>query len=406
MPEPSAEQVRAEVRAWLVENWSPDRPRAEYFSALADSGWAGPTWPVEWCGRGLPRSMRGVVIEEFRSAGAPGGNQDVTNLFVNVALTFGSEALKQRWIRRFVSLEATGCLLYSEPGAGSDLAAVQTRAEKTGAGWTVNGQKVWTSGGHTAKVGLLLARTDWDVPKHRGLSFYCLEMDQPGVDVRPISQVTGGSHFNEVFLTDAFASDDDLLGEINGGWGVMQVALGYERQIMGGQSKSGQGGLRRPDPHSPFPRDVGGTDYVALAKASGHAGDASVRQEVARIWSLEQVNRWNSMRAQAERSQGADSPVASLGKLAMSRIHHDAAFLTSNLLGARSLLDGEADELAAEVNRSSFAAFVTSIGGGTDQVQRNIIGERILGLPKEPELDKDVPFRDVRKAEATRAFGR
>jgi alkylation response protein AidB-like acyl-CoA dehydrogenase len=398
------EQVRAEVRAWLAEHWDPHGDKRAFSEAVAESGWAGPTWPVEWFGRGLPREARRVVAEEFRAVGARGTGQDVSNLYANVVLAHGSAQQKELFLRKLVTGEWRGCLLYSEPGAGSDLAAVQTRAEPDGDGWVVNGQKVWTSGAQEAQVGLLVCRTDPDVPKHQGISFFLLPMRQPGVEVRPIRQVTGGAHFNEVFLTDARVQPEHLLGGLNRGWRVLQTALGYERQIMGGEAvvgATGKGG--GADAASPWPRVVGGIDYLELARREPR--DSDIVQRVAQLHTLEQVNRWNSMRARAESRAGEASPVASLGKLAMSRIHHTAVQLTASLLGPQALLDGPDDPVAAEVNRSSFAAFVTSIGGGTDQIQRNILGERVLGLPKEPEVDRDVPFREVRKAEATRRFG-
>jgi alkylation response protein AidB-like acyl-CoA dehydrogenase len=400
------EAVRSEVRAWLVHEWSPDRPRKEWNAALVESGWSAPTWPVEWFGRGLPRAMRKVVNEEFARAGARGAGQDVSNLFANVILAHGTEEQKREFLPAMVSGEQKGCLLYSEPGAGSDLAAVQTRAERDGDDWVVNGQKVWTSGAYEAAYGLLLARTDWDQPKHKGVTFFYFPMKQPGVEVRPIRQVTGGAEFNEVFLTDARATDLHRLGEINAGWGVLQTALGLERQIMGGPStKKPKPGDTKVDLTGPWTKKVGGADYIELAKSTGRNTDPQIRQDVARLHTLEQVNRWNSLRARAETTAGAASPVASLGKLAMSRIVHNGVRLTSDIIGADSLLDGEDFPIAGEINRSAFAAYVTSIGGGTDQVQRNIIGERILGLPKEPEVDRNIPFRDVRKADATRRFG-
>jgi alkylation response protein AidB-like acyl-CoA dehydrogenase len=225
--------------------------------------------------------------------------------------------------------------------------------------------------------------------------------------------VTGGAEFNEVFLTDAVVPDDHRLGEVNGGWRVLQTALGFERLIMGAGGRSlvgGEPGGKRDaaavkaDRESPWTRQVGGADYVELARTTGKSTDPVTRQEVARLYTLEQVNRWNTLRAHAEAGADAGSPLASLSKLAMSRIVHAGVRVTTALLGAESLLDGDSSPVAAEVNRSAFAAYVTSIGGGTDQVQRNIIGERILGLPKEPEIDKNAPFRDVRKAQATRRF--
>jgi alkylation response protein AidB-like acyl-CoA dehydrogenase len=411
------EQVRTDVRAWLAAHWNPELPRGEWRGTLADSGWAAPTWPVEWFGRGLPREARRVVSDEFRRAGARGTGQDVTNLYANTILAHGTDEQKRAFLRPLVLGEHKGCLLYSEPGAGSDLAALQTRADRDGDEWVVTGQKVWTSGAQEATHGMLVARTDWDRPKHRGITFFWFPMRQPGVEVRPIHQVTGGAEFNEVFLDDARVPDANRLGEVNDGWGVLQTALGYERLIMGAMSaptsrKPRAEDRSEPDPaavkaarESPWPKAVGGTDYVALAKSTGKDADPVARQEIARLYSLEQVNRWNALRARAESSAGASSPLASLGKLAMSRILHTGVHVTSNLLGTESVLDGDDSPVAAEINRSSFAAFVNSIGGGTDQVQRNIIAERLLGLPKEPELDRDVPFREVRKAEATRRFG-
>jgi alkylation response protein AidB-like acyl-CoA dehydrogenase len=304
--------------------------------------------------------------------------------------------------------EHTGCLLYSEPGAGSDLAAVQTRADRDGLDWIVNGQKVWTSRAAEAAYGLLLARTDWDKPKHSGVTFFYFPMRQTGVEVRPIRQVTGGADFNEVFLTDARAQEVHRLGDVDDGWKVLQTALGLERQIMGresGKRASTSTSTPKVDLTGPWTKEVGGADYVALAKESGRSSHPLIRQQVARLHTWEQVNRWNTLRARAESSPGAASPIASLGKLAMSRIVHSGARLTSDIIGADGLLEGPENPVAGEINRSSFAAFVTSIGGGTDQVQRNIIGERILGLPKEPEVDKDVPFSQVRKAEGTKRFG-
>lgn len=402
--------VRTEVRGWLADNWSSDLPRERWRVVLAESGWAAPTWPVEWFGRGLPREARRIVNDEFARVGAKGTGQDVTNLFANVIQAHGSDEQKRRFLRPLVLGEHSGCLLYSEPGAGSDLAALQTRAERDGDDWVVTGQKVWTSAAQQATHGLLVARTDWDVPKHRGISFFWFPMRQNGVEIRPIKQVTGGAEFNEVFLDSARVPDDHRLGDVNDGWRVLQTALGFERLIMGAQSA--RPGKRDPnhdktaeqikaDRESPWTREVGGADYIELARATGKNDDPLVRQEIAHLYTLEQVNRWNGLRARAE---GAASPLASLGKLAMSRIVHSGVRLTTDLLGAESLLDGDSSPVAAEVNRSAFAAYVTSIGGGTDQVQRNIIGERILGLPKEPEVDKDIPFREVRKAQATRRF--
>jgi alkylation response protein AidB-like acyl-CoA dehydrogenase len=204
--------------------------------------------------------------------------------------------------------------------------------------------------------------------------------------------------------------DANRLGEPGGGWRVLLTALGFERLIMGADLPLGAAGDQRARTpaeitaarQSPWTRQVGGADYFALARTTGRDADPVIRQEIARLYTLEQVNAWNAMRARSASGPGAASPLASLGKLAFSRIVHTGVALTTRLLGAEALLDGDSSPAAAEVNRSAFAAYVTSVGGGTDQIQRNIIGERLLGLPKEPEADRDVPFRDVRKAPAVR----
>ena len=222
--------------------------------------------------------------------------------------------------------------------------------------------------------------------------------------------MTGGAEFNEVFFDGARVPDANRLGEPGGGWRVLLTALGFERLLMGADlplGPAGDRGARTPAEitaarQSPWTRQVGGADYFALARISGRDTDPVIRQEIARLYTLEQVNAWNAMRARSQSGPGAASPLASLGKLAFSRIVHTGVALTTRLLGAEALLDGDSSPAAAEVNRSAFAAYVTSVGGGTDQIQRNIIGERLLGLPKEPETDRDVPFRDVRKAQAVR----
>jgi alkylation response protein AidB-like acyl-CoA dehydrogenase len=271
------EQVRAQVAAWLAENWQPGGGGPQWRERLVDSGWAAPTWPVEWFGRGLPRDMRRVAAEEFTRAGAKPLALDVTQLFANTILAHGTDDQKREHVRPLALGEYQGCLLYSEPGAGSDLAALQTRAERDGDTWVVNGQKVWTSGAREATHGFLIARTNWDVPKHRGLTFFWIPLDQPGVDIRPIHQVTGGSEFNEVFLSDAVVADSHRLGDVDNGWRVLQTALGFERLIMGAAAGGSSGRRRKAggtdttaaDRQSPWTRKIGGADYIELAKKAG-----------------------------------------------------------------------------------------------------------------------------------------
>jgi alkylation response protein AidB-like acyl-CoA dehydrogenase len=378
--------LRDDVRAFLDAEWRRDRPRREWLELVIDRGYATPSWPKEWFGLGLTLDDSRTVGEEFARVGAPGARQDVHNLWANTLLAYGRDKLKAKLLKPLLLGEVAMCLLYSEPGAGSDLAGLQTRAERDGNEFVVNGQKVWTTGGREAEYGMLIARTDWDVPKHRGISFFYLPMRQPGVEVRPLKQITGESHFNEVFLTDVRVPEENLLGELNEGWRVLQTALAYERSVMGDQARGPSAGSSHE------------VDLWALAREVGRDGDPNVRQAIARVHTLRTVNRWNAARAKAALEQGSSSPILSLGKLAMSRILHEGAHVQRLLLGAESMLYGDEHPRPTAANFLSLNAYFTSIGGGTDQIQRNIIGERVLGLPREPEVDRDVPFREVRKA--------
>jgi alkylation response protein AidB-like acyl-CoA dehydrogenase len=396
--------LRAEVRSWLAEHWSAERSPSEFLAEVVDEGWACPTWPRTLFGRGLPVDLAAVVGEEFTRAGAPGGGQTGTGRSANpiaadLLMALGTDVQRERLMRPLLLGDIGTCLLYSEPGAGSDLASLQTRAEQDGDEWVVNGQKVWTTLAHQADYGLLLARTNWDVPKHRGITLFLLPMRQEGVDVRPLRQITGDREFNEVFLTDARVPQWAVVGDVNDGWRVLQTALASERSLMGSQRPS-----RGRAAAASAPSEEGGADYVVLARDRGRDRDPLVRQEIARLEILRRINRWNGERARIALEAGRSSPLASLGKLAMSEILHSAARLNQRILGAEAMLMAPSSERSDLVNRASMTAFINSIGGGSDQIQRNIIGERVLGLSREPEVDKDVPFRDVPKAAATLRF--
>jgi alkylation response protein AidB-like acyl-CoA dehydrogenase len=389
--------LNAEVRAWLDCHWSPamagpcavprSPARLAFLQQVLDARWAVPTWPEAWWGRGLAPPQARCIERAFAEVGAPGAGQDRINLWANTALSFATPSFKRHIVPLLLTDAVGMCLLYSEPGAGSDLAAVRTRADRRGDAFLVNGQKVWTSNAATADYGMLLARTDWDVPKHRGLGFFFLPMKQPGVEVRPLRQITDEAHFNEVFLTDVVVPAENLLGDLHGGWGVLQTALAYERSLMGEMARGPRSGHASPQ---------GDAMLVELAREAGRLGDPVVRQDIARVTAYRMLNRLNTARAKQELAQGTSSPIMSLGKLAMSRILHEEARLRTTLLGAGSLLEGPEHPRAEDANFLSLNAYFTSIGGGTDQVQRNIIAERVLGLPKEPEVDRDVAFRHVR----------
>jgi alkylation response protein AidB-like acyl-CoA dehydrogenase len=394
---PSADELRTEVREWLARNWTgvplprSDDPwvsppeRISWLDKVVEAGYGAPTYPTEWYGRAYPNTLAKVIAEEFRAVRAPGACQDKFSIPANTTLAFGTDTLKTDLLRDFLTEKSRTCLLYSEPGAGSDLAGVRTTAVRDGDRWIINGQKVWTSGAQTSDYALLIARTDWDVPKHKGITFFIVPMRQPGIEVRPLIQITGESHFNEVFITDASVPDTYVVGGVGNGWRVLQTALAYERSIMGSGSRVGRNGSRA-------------NGLVELARDHGRLADGAIRRSLADVLALRELNGLNNARAKAEAKQGTSSPVMSLGKLAMSGILHAEARLKTDIIGAQALLAGPDNPEADDVNFLTLNAFFTSIGGGTDQIQRNIIGERVLGLPKEPEADRDVPFRQVRRS--------
>ncbi len=301
--------------------------------------------------------------------------------------TSGTEEQKRRLIPPSIRGESKWCLLYSEPGAGSDLAGLRTRAERDGDEWVINGQKVWTSFAKTADYGMLVARTDWGVPKHQGISFFMLPMRQPGVEVRPIHQITGESEFNEVFLEDARVPAENLIGELNGGWSVLQTALAYERRFMADIARTARDAKR--------PRAEKAHLLVELAREAGRLDDSHIRQQIARVDALATVNRWNTQRSKAATDRVESATLMALGKIAMSRILHETARVETEIVGAEAMLTGPDNPVGDAVTFRTLNAYFTSIGGGTDQIQRNIVGERVLGLPKEPEPYRNTPFRDL-----------
>ncbi|EUA37686.1 acyl-CoA dehydrogenase, C-terminal domain protein [Mycobacterium avium subsp. avium 2285 (R)] len=398
--------VRDEARSWIAEHWT-GTDDAAWRHALVEAGWAAPTWDSASYGRDLSREDAQAVSEEFAKAGAPGAAIDLQSfrqqpwlrLLGDTVRAFGSSQVRAEILPRLLSGEWTvGCLLYSEPGAGSDLAGLQTRADLDGDDYVVNGQKIWTTNGHEAQFALLLARTDWDVEKHAGLSFFVIDMDSPGVEVRPIVQITGDREFNEVFLTDVRVPATRMVGEPGQGWKAIQVALAAERAGMGGgaSARSGSAGSGFSD---------AALDLIEAARSAGRDSDPVVRQEIAKVLSWRLTNSWTTERAKIEARHGSFT-LANVGKLAMSRILHSAGDLAFRLQGRQSLVYDYEHPTDYRVDRDLMFAFINSIGGGSDQIQRNIISERVLGLPKGFQPDKGVPFRDVRKGGTTEGTGR
>ena len=380
------EDIRAGVRQWLADNFDPTRGRAEWSQKVFDAGWSAPSWEPAWGGRGLSSAQSRIVAAEFADVGAYGTGADRADMLACTVRDLGTEEQKRRLIPPSVRGETRWCLLYSEPGAGSDLAGLRTRADRDGDDWIVNGQKVWTSFAKTADYGLLVARTDLDVPKHKGISFFIFPMRQPGVEIRPIHQITGESEFNEVFITDARVPHANLVGEPGGGWAVLQLALAYERRLMGDLARTAKSTRDlKPDADS----------LIAMARAAGVLSDAHIRQEIARAESLATVNRWNTQRAKTTTDRTEAATLMALGKIAMSRILHETARIQTEIVGPESMLTGSDNPVGDAVTFRTLNAYFTSIGGGTDQIQRNIVGERVLGLPKEPEPYRDTAFRDL-----------
>ncbi len=422
------ESVRREVREWLAAHWKPGLATRTFMEQVVDAGWAQPDWPQDLYGRGVSKDAAAAVIEEFARAGAPRGSIAAAGIAANAIRAFAtSDELRHHVLPKLLTGEYRTCLLYSEPGAGSDLGGLQTRADRDGSEWIVNGQKVWTSGARTATHGLLAARTNWEVPKHRGITYFLLPMPQPGVEVRPIKQMTGHQTFNEVFFTDARVPDSLRISEVDDGWRVLNAALAVERMVMGGglERSAARQGESTASPEgstaSSANGDATGTatapaegdgssapevrirpvDLVALANEAGRGGDPVIRQAIARMHALRRISGWNAARAEGS----TDMSVAVVLKLSMSEILHGSARIHAQLLGTEAMLTGRQSPQGEIANQTGMWAFINSIGGGSDQIQRNLIGERVLGLPHDPSADRDLPFRDVRKASGVRPLG-
>ncbi|MSO87673.1 MAG: acyl-CoA dehydrogenase [Acidimicrobiia bacterium] len=423
------------VKVWLAENWDPDLTVAEWWNRLGLSGWAAPGLPEHAYGKGLNRNDTVAVqnaIVEFGALGAPGGLGLL--LAAPTIASHGTQEQIDLYVRDIVTGQKAWCQLFSEPGAGSDLAGLQSRAIQDGDEWIVTGQKVWTSGGQVSDLGMLIARTDPDVPKHQGITYFAIDMHQKGIDIRPLVEMTGHALFNEVFMEEAVVPNSAVVGGLNNGWAVANTTLQNERAGLGSGGGHAAGGAatpgtvvndlaRRAGDFVPTggsrPRRGGGgggmfgASYnllVDLAKGNGKIADPSVRQDLMKLHTLNELGRMHSLRAKAAKAIGQDVPgLPNISKLSMSEIVRQQRDLGLRILGPLGTLHGYTPDQQAALNEATgnpFTAMITGMAlfaqappiyGGTDQVQKNIIGERVLGLPKEPNSDKTAAFRDLPK---------
>jgi alkylation response protein AidB-like acyl-CoA dehydrogenase len=407
---------RQRARDWLAANLAPREAGAQQRAAhevtpddlardlardrsaqraMHEAGYVGITLPVEYGGQGLSKGHQRAWNEE--SAGyalpVPGGVAGGVTLSVILPtlLAHASEQQKREWIPRMLRSDEIWVQLLSEPGAGSDLAGIHTRAVRDGGNWVLTGSKIWSSGAMSADYGICLARTDWDVPKHRGLTWFKVPLHDDRVTVRPVREINGGAEFCEEFLDGVTVDDSMVIGDVNGGWPIAGTMLGFERGNVSGQPHAGgtASGQRRLAP-----------DLVELAGARGAAGDPVVRQLIARAHINDYVQAQLTARVMAAMMAGTAHPAAaSLIKLGLGVITPLRAAAAMEIAGRRGIAWADEPGDAAAVNFLN--GRIMSIAGGSNQIQRNIIGERILGLPREPSADSDKPFREVLR-DATR----
>ncbi len=414
MTDHTEESVRADVRAWLEANWDPNRSLLEWRNILVDSGWGMPQWPREWFGRDLPVGFSRVVDEEFKRVDAlTVARKGATTLAGQTILAHGTDLLREKFLRRSLTGEDAWCQLFSEPGNGSDLAGAMTRAERRGNKYVVNGQKVWTTSAHLADYGILLARTDLDVPKHKGLSYFIIDMRQPGVEVVPLRQMNDHASFNQVFLTDAEVPPEYRLEEEGDGWRIATTTLMHERRNADSNRRKVEA-TPRPErifreeaeeiatsmaPYTWYPQRSGRVDLVIeRARQTGCNADPVVRQEIAKLMVLAQSAEWTAKRARAAQEQGrSPGPEGSLGKLAASEVARAANRVHTLISGADAMLTGADSPMGGVIAEVLISTPAISSAGGTDEIQKNIISERVLKMPKETRFDTDRPYREVPK---------
>lgn len=389
----AAADLRRRVAELLKQHDPATTDRLEFLRARFDAGLAWVHYPEGLGGLGLPRAMQSVVDAELAKANAPDNEPRRIGIGLGMAaptiLAFGTDEQKKRFLRPLWTGEEVWCQLFSEPGAGSDLAALATRAVRDGDTWVLNGQKVWTSVAHKARWAILVARSDPDQTKHAGLTYFVCDMTDPGVDVRPLRQITGEAEFNEVFLTDVRIPDENRLGAVGDGWRVAMGTLMNERVAIGGGAAPRESGMigvvadtwrKRPEVRTPGTHD-----------------------RLMRLWVEAEVARLTGKRLQQKLASGEPGPEGSAMKLVFARLSQELSGLELELLGEEGLRYSDwtmtRPEIVEFTGRDAGYRYLrakgNSIEGGTSEVLRNIIAERVLGLPPEHRADKDVPWKDL-----------
>jgi alkylation response protein AidB-like acyl-CoA dehydrogenase len=385
--------LRERVTAFIAEHDPATTPRAEFLAARFAAGLAAVNYPAGHGGLGLPRGLQSAADAEFAKAGAPVLDPTRNVIGLGMAaptiIAFGTKEQQDRWLFPLWTGDDIWCQLFSEPGAGSDVAGLATRAVRDGDEWVVNGQKVWTSLAHHARWGLLLARTDPDVPKHAGLTYFVIDMHAPGVDVRPLRQLTGEAEFNEIFLTDVRIPDSDRLANVGDGWKVATTTLMNERVSIGSGRSVG--------------REEGMIGYAAADwRAHPERRTQELHQRLLRLWADAEVARLAGERLRQQLAVGEPGPEGSAAKLTMARLNQEISGFEIELDGSDGLRYDDwtmRRDSSSEYSRGPAYRYLrakgNSIEGGTSEVLRNIIAERVLGLPAEPRADKNVPWKDV-----------
>jgi alkylation response protein AidB-like acyl-CoA dehydrogenase len=391
----TADDIRAQVRDFLASHDPVSMDRLDFLRARFDAGLAWVHYPAKLGGQGLPRALQPAVDAEFAAAGAPTNSPERNGIGLGMAaptiLAHGTQEQKERWLRPLWTGEEIWCQLFSEPGAGSDLAGLATRAvrDASGDGWIVTGQKVWTSSAHLARRALLVARTDPDVPKHQGLSYFACDMTATGVEVRPLRQLTGEAEFNEVFLTEVPIPDSDRIGAVGEGWTVATSTLMNERVAIGGAAVPREGGM------------IGSA--VRAWRQRPELRTPGLHDRLLRLWTDAEVARLAGARLRQQLAAGQPGPEGSAAKLVFARLNQQISEFELELAGT----DGVRYE-DWTMRRPSGANFYgrdpgyrylrsrgNSIEGGTSEILRNIIAERVLGLPREDRPDTRVPWKDL-----------